>query len=267
MVSIIKGNFGMKNIGGKPEYMDDYDKFAYGSGDLLDTAGYQSAMGSSGKGKQQSFSFSCYKSHPPLPLPGGKVIYGGSCIAPVVTDADVYVGLDHSYYPTSKSWPWQRKVEEVYFKISDMSVPKSVADFKAMIFWLEDQIKAGKKVHVGCLGGHGRTGMVLAALYRIMSDDKDATQYVRTNYCKKVVETKEQVNWLATHFDINKVEGSKEYKTSSGSSKKASSGGSGKAALWGNDGKLKHAQADTGQRSFSPVANDICIWGKGAIRR
>jgi hypothetical protein len=40
---------------------------------------------------------SCYKTHPPLKLPGTDLlIYGGSCSEPVVLDSDVYIGFDAS---------------------------------------------------------------------------------------------------------------------------------------------------------------------------
>ena len=78
-----------------------------------------------------------------------------------------------------------------------------------MVKWLAKQVEAGKKVHVGCIGGHGRTGLVLAALARVMIDEKDAIAYVRKNYCHKVVETTAQVNFLAKHWGIAKADPSK----------------------------------------------------------
>jgi protein-tyrosine phosphatase len=68
-----------------------------------------------------------------------------------------------------------------------MSVPKSPKDFKALVAWTKTQLEEGKKVHCGCVGGHGRTGTFLAALCSEFGE-KDAVTYVRQNYCKNVVE-------------------------------------------------------------------------------
>lgn len=145
----------------------------------------------------------CYTSHPPLKI-GEHVIYGGSCIEPVIGDADVYVGLDHGMKMTKRYYPW-RDGTEVKFLIQDMGVPENADDFKDLIAWLSTQLAAGKKVHVGCIGGHGRTGMVLSALVKVMTGNEDATTYVRENYCQKAVESQRQVDWLNKHFGIKPV--------------------------------------------------------------
>lgn len=153
----------------------------------------------------------CYESHPPLKL-GGYEIYGGSCLNPVVKDADVYVALEGSWKPKTSSYPWEPSpVVEFLFKIVDMSVPSSVTDFKALLKYLQEQLEAGKKVHVGCIGGHGRTGMVFSALAsQMMPDLESPTEYVRKNYCHKAVESAHQVQWLHQHFGIKTVLGAKE---------------------------------------------------------
>ena len=48
--------------------------------------------------------------------------------------------------------------------------------------------------------------MVLAALARIILDEKDAVTYIRENYCSKAVESSEQINFLFKYYDIKKVE-------------------------------------------------------------
>ena len=53
---------------------------------------------------------SCYHSHPPLKLPGTElVIYGGSCISPVVKDADVYIGFDAGMTFTERALAVERR--------------------------------------------------------------------------------------------------------------------------------------------------------------
>lgn len=153
----------------------------------------------------------CYESHPPLVV-GDYKVYGGSCSKPIVLDADVYIGFDTSMNLTKASWPWETvPVQEVFYKITDMCAPQSPADFTKMIDWVAKQLQAGKKVHMGCIGGHGRTGTALSALVKVMTGNVDATEYVRAHYCKKAVESKSQVKFLETYFGIKPVKPAKDY--------------------------------------------------------
>jgi hypothetical protein len=169
-----------------------------------------------GKQKSSGFSYkaSCYESHKPLVFGAGKV-YGGSCSRPTVKDADIYIGLDswmefrHTKYPWNPPGTTNGPIE-VLFQISDGSAPKHANEFVKMIDWLVLHIAAGLTVHVGCIGGHGRTGMVLAALVKKIKGTEDAITWLRENYCKKAVETETQVKFLNKYFGIKVVQGSKE---------------------------------------------------------
>lgn len=165
----------------------------------------------------------CYKDHPPLPIVvGGDTysIYGGSCGHPAVIDADVYVGFDFTMATTERQYPWNEGIEFRY-PIKDMHAPDNPTTFKALIEWLAVQLIAGKKVHVGCIGGHGRTGTVLAALVTHMTGNVDSITYVRKNYCQKAVESPLQVEFLHKHYGITKVTDSKSYSTTSGGQRSA----------------------------------------------
>jgi hypothetical protein len=181
---------------------DDWD---YGS----------TSHGSSGKYKYSSTTSvgsygRCYEKHPALQLPGTDfVIYGGSCSSPAVKDADVYIGFDHSMKLTARAWPW-KKGAEFLFEIQDMGVPRHPEEFQKLVKWTKKQVDAGLKVHCGCIGGHGRTGMMLSALVSLYGE-KDAISYVRQHYCPKAVESSSQVSFLKEQFGIKKVGGSKSY--------------------------------------------------------
>ncbi len=55
----------------------------------------------------------------------------------------------------------------------------------------------GEEVEVGCLGGLGRTGTVLACMATIAGvDTDDAVSWVRANYDARAVETREQEGWV-----------------------------------------------------------------------
>lgn len=60
-----------------------------------------------------------------------------------------------------------------------------------------------KTVEIGCVGGHGRTGTLTAALViKLMDmDSEEAITYVRENYCKKAVESKGQKDLLKAFAD------------------------------------------------------------------
>lgn len=147
----------------------------------------------------------CYESHPALPI-GDYLIYGGSCGTPTVKDADIYIGFDYNIRQTEDAYPWNNKVIEVYFPIKDQHAPVNVIEFKKMVTWTVEQLRAGKKIHAGCIGGHGRTGLFFAALVAQMLGEADAITYVRQHYCEKAVESQEQVDFLHKHFGITKVE-------------------------------------------------------------
>lgn len=177
-------------------------------------------LGGSRKGSSKKFDSygsgeSCYHGHKPLKLPGTDlVIYGGSCISPAVTDADVYIGFDSGMKMTARSYPWKQGTEFL-FRIRDMAAPDNPAEFTKLVKWVRKQLEDGKKVHVGCIGGHGRTGTFLAALVADFGET-DAITYVRQHYCQKVVESTEQVNFLHEHFGVKKIGGSKSHSKSHG---------------------------------------------------
>jgi hypothetical protein len=154
---------------------------------------------------------SCFESHPPLKLGDtGLVIYGGSCSRPVVNDADVYIGFDGGMRFTKRHFPWNAG-EEILYKIVDFEAPAEITEFRKLVEWTHDQLRAGRKVHCGCIGGHGRTGTFLAAIVKQATGIEDAITYVRANYCKKAVESQVQVQYLAKHFGILPAGGAKEF--------------------------------------------------------
>lgn len=209
---------------------------------------------SSGKavvsGGKVSGSFErCYHSHPAVVI-DGCTIYGGSCSNPVVKDADVYIGFDRSMEMTTRSLPWTDGIEFLY-PITDMSAPKNPETFKKLIEWLSEQLRAGKKVHIGCIGGHGRTGLVLAALVKHMTGEEDAIAWVRKHYCKKAVETSEQIKFLGTHFGIKSASATKSFSYS------GKSGSTGKSVGFHQPSSIGSGSKTT---VFSPVMQKYSLF-------
>lgn len=60
------------------------------------------------------------------------------------------------------------------------------------------RIRTGEVVEIGCLGGHGRTGTMLAAVIGLAEglDAPAALREVRSRYCPHAVETSAQVELL-----------------------------------------------------------------------
>lgn len=199
----------------------------------------------------------CYELHPPLKI-GKYVIYGGNCSHPKVKDADVYVATD-GYGSLSGAQPWDNQEGPLFtkFDIADMCAPSDPARFKKMIEWLAAQLIAGKKCHVGCMGGHGRTGTVLSALVKHMTGEEDATEYVRKNYCHKAVESQEQIEFLHKHFGITKASPTKskaKYLKDDDYSAYAPRAG------YKPTSKLATSNSTTGGR-IAPVVSTRSMWG------
>lgn len=163
---------------------------------------------------KQTVTGRCYETHPALKLTKEGVeylVYGGSCHSPVVKDADIYIALD-GWGKQKQAQPWEEQSSVIYanYPITDMHAPENSSLFRKMIDWLCNQLQAGKKIHIGCIGGHGRTGTVLSALTAAFTGEKDAIQYVRENYCHKAVESRSQVQFLMKHYDVSEIGGAKE---------------------------------------------------------
>lgn len=79
----------------------------------------------------------------------------------------------------------------------DLGVPREPSRFRRALHWLLRQAAEGKRVEIGCAGGHGRTGTALAALLIIQGmTTRRAIERVRREYCGEAVETKGQTQML-----------------------------------------------------------------------
>jgi len=62
----------------------------------------------------------------------------------------------------------------------------------------------GQDVYVGCMGGWGRTGLVLALLVKATGVTDDPVAFVRAHYNPRAVETADQAEYVAG-FDVAPV--------------------------------------------------------------
>jgi hypothetical protein len=96
--------------------------------------------------------------------------------------------LDERWAPT-----WPAKVIEW----PDLGVPGDPAAAATEIRVAYERARAGERVEIGCLGGRGRTGTVLACMAVLAGiPAAEAVAWVRCNYHPEAVETPEQQEWV-----------------------------------------------------------------------
>jgi hypothetical protein len=90
-------------------------------------------------------------------------------------------------------YQWQPPWAHDHLDWPDFGVPDDAAPVVAAVRSVLDRARAGERVEVGCLGGHGRTGTALACLAVLSGHPRgEAVAWVRANYCTDAVETAEQ---------------------------------------------------------------------------
>lgn len=135
----------------------------------------------------------CRHYNVPLEFPDGTTVYASSEHSrekhEEIPDFGLY--LDNLWEPECMAyvieWP-------------DMGLPKS-RDVAAKTI-IDTYLKAmnGLWVEIGCIGGHGRTGTVLACMAVLSGlSTEDAISYVKTNYCSSAIETDRQ-EWFVEWF-------------------------------------------------------------------
>jgi hypothetical protein len=96
--------------------------------------------------------------------------------------------MDERWQPT-----WPAEVMEW----PDLGVPSAPREAAAQIRDAFIRAKAGERVEVGCLGGRGRTGTVLACMAVLAGvSAAEAVTWVRSNYDAAAVETPQQEEWV-----------------------------------------------------------------------
>lgn len=160
--------------------------------------------------KSWSYS-SCNHWREPIHVLNGTILCSGYMSRPkTVTDASLLPYPDAGYY---LDWMWPRIVGN----ISSAGMPCPIeplwpfvsidwpdrgiiddASLRLVAEQLAGYLKAGKTVEIGCQGGHGRTGTLIAAVMLLHSNQsvKECVDWLRRAYCKEAIETEVQVNQL-----------------------------------------------------------------------
>ena len=95
----------------------------------------------------------------------------------------------------------------LHLYIKDFDIPNDMKDYHwlALAEDIEAIMREGKDVLIACQGGHGRTGMVVAIIARILRPDitgLDPITWLRKHYCQEVVETQSQINYVYDMLDL-----------------------------------------------------------------
>ena len=107
-------------------------------------------------------------------------------------NCDILVPLD---YLDGTIWELGFKGEILYYPIPDYGVlPTDIAIKLAKT--IIDKITYDQSVGMFCTGGHGRTGYITAIVLGMMGFN-DPIKYLRTNYCRRAIETNEQIAHIA----------------------------------------------------------------------
>lgn len=143
----------------------------------------------------------CHETHPDLFIGGGRLLGGNCRNHERHKGVNLYVALDYSMaHPKFDIGVAPSNC--VYYPIENMKIPKVPAKFIALIDYLVGMLAVGATVHVGCIGGHGRTGLVIASIVARLkiTPDNNAIGWTREHYCKRAIETKAQENFVVVHF-------------------------------------------------------------------
>lgn len=149
-------------------------------------------------GEGKPVAWKCRHYHKEFVLPNGLVMQASSMTGVVkrrhkAPDFGLY--LDAGWLSLAE---WRSE----FIRWPDYGTPKHAEAAVEAIIEAYQRITEGWLVETGCIGGHGRTGTVLACMV-VMAGETDpeaAMRYVWKNYCHEAIESKAQmdfVRWFA----------------------------------------------------------------------
>lgn len=103
-------------------------------------------------------------------------------------DRDFGLYMDPAWSPT-----WDAEL----INWPDFGLPADAETAARQIVAAFSRAKNGERVEIGCIGGLGRTGTVLACMAILTGvPANEAVDWVRANYDSRAVETPEQAEWV-----------------------------------------------------------------------
>ena len=135
----------------------------------------------------------------PVQFPDGTRVLASGWFERAPDDAvpDFGLYLDPMWTP---AWPAE------HLDWPDFGVPNDLAAADAHIIDAWQRARNGEAVEVACIGGHGRTGTVLACMAVLAGiAPPDAVSWVRDNYCQRAVQEPSQAYWMARFAERREV--------------------------------------------------------------
>jgi len=88
----------------------------------------------------------------------------------------------------------------------DFGLPEDAEAAAQQITSAFDRARRGELIEVGCLGGSGRTGTVLACMAVLAGvPSTEAVEWVRAAYRREAVETTDQERWVQWFAEWTRV--------------------------------------------------------------
>jgi hypothetical protein len=109
-------------------------------------------------------------------------------------------GSDHLLVSPGWNPPFARRATAsgiVIFPWPDYGTPRDMKLLKTSLRWLLREVGRGKIIEIGCMGGHGRTGTVLALLLVLQGvSPTQACRQVWKRYCSEAIESQRQIEFI-----------------------------------------------------------------------
>lgn len=162
-------------------WWDDPDSY-------VGTGGYTSSTTSYGGG-WNDWGRKCSHFQAPFRLPSGVEVYASTYHGDRMNDPlpDLGIYLDGIWSP-----------DTVAFHVGCPDYGTPIPPLASVIYVAREGLRAageGKRVEIGCVGGHGRTGLMLAIMALLSMRQPNARQainLVRSAYCTEAIESAEQ---------------------------------------------------------------------------
>jgi protein-tyrosine phosphatase len=91
----------------------------------------------------------------------------------------------------------RKRAQIVIYPWPDLGLPRDPRRFRRALRWVLEQAVRGRRVEVGCAGGHGRTGTTLSGLLVLQGmGPREAVRRVRRSYCDEAIESREQASMV-----------------------------------------------------------------------
>jgi hypothetical protein len=157
------------------------------------------------KGGTQAYTHKCRHYHIGLDLGNGVIMHTSSMNNERKAGGETQVTPDFGLYA---DYGWKPTWRNEMIAWPDFGIPKVYDTACEQIKDAYYLAKGGADVEIGCIGGHGRTGTILACMYVYASNDmknpkiltaKEAVDKVHKDYCEEAVESASQ-EWFIEYF-------------------------------------------------------------------